>query len=105
MEIELIARYGYYLKVVADNVHIEEDIESRTYPKDADGKTGYSNSTRDVDTKYVDMISRVLDDMVSYRIAEYDSSTLISTLFEKLPEEQIIKLMKKLNKDYDYEDK
>ena len=43
----------------------------------------------------------VLDDMIYYREAEFDSSSLIERLFEKLPQEAANKLLVKLKRDYE----
>lgn len=88
MEITLNTRYGYYIEITDTNVNISEDIESREYPKDADGKVIYSNPKRDIKTNAIDRISGLLAEMIYYRDADYDSSDLIESLFAKLPEEK-----------------
>lgn len=101
MEITLKNNYGFYLIVKADNVNIEEDIETREYlNKDEEGKIIYTQPTRDISTSSLDMISRVLDDMMWYRKEEYDSSDLIRRLLGNLPEEKIKELIKHLNENF-----
>ncbi len=41
--------------------------------------------------------------MINYREAKYDSSDLIERLFEKLPNDKIDVLIKKLKRDYEEE--
>lgn len=88
MEISLKRSYGHFLVFKADNVNVEEDIETREYAKDENGKVDFKiPPKRDIDTNAIDQIVRLLDDMLYYRVAEYDSSDLITSLFEKLPTE------------------
>lgn len=98
MEISLIANHGYSLEIIAENVHISEDVEFRSYHKKEDGKTDYSKAPiRDISTDILNQLTGVLDDLLYYRNAEYDGSDLIKTLFEKLPEnkkEEIINQLK-----------
>ena len=102
MELELKTNYGFSIVVKAENVNIEEDIESRTYPKDENGKMIYSKGCeRDVSDEYLNKVSRLLDDMIYYRKSEFDSSELIQRLFEKMPDEKAILIVKELVKRYD----
>lgn len=101
MEISIKRSYGYYLIIKADNVNIEEDIEERIYPLKEDGKTDFSKPpARDVSEGYVSMMANALDDMIYYREKEYDSSSLIKNLFDKLPRDIAMNLAVKLNKEY-----
>lgn len=100
MKIELKTSYGYYLVINADNVHIEEDIESREYEKDENGKIKNINPKRDINTGYLDEVVSLLDDMIYYREAEYDSSDLVVGLFNKLPTNAVQSLLTKLNEEY-----
>jgi hypothetical protein len=102
MEIFLKASYsGYDLIVKADNVNISEDIEEREYHKDDNGKMDYSKApNRDISAKAIDDISLLLNDMIYYRKKDYDSSELIKVLFDKLPNDKAVSLIKKLNSDY-----
>jgi hypothetical protein len=102
MEISLNTRnYGYFLTIKADNVLIEEDIEQRTYFKTEDGKTDFKKAPiRDVSTDALDQFARLLDDMIHYREARFDSSDLIERLFEKLPKDKADELLKSLVKTY-----
>lgn len=98
MEIKLQTNYyGYNLIIEADNVKINEDIESREYPKDENGKTIINlNPNRDIKTEALEQISTLLSDMIYYRKAEFESSDLIELLFEKLPEDSREKIVNKL---------
>ena len=85
MEIELKRNYGYTLIVTAENVKIEEDIESRVYHKTPDGKTDSGRSPeRDISDGSIEMISRVLSDMIYYRDKDFNSYDLIKSLFRKI---------------------
>ena len=101
MVIAFSARFGYYLNIVADNVKIEEDVESRIYTKDENGKIlPDSNVIRDVKTSSIVMVERVLSDMIYYRKEEYDSTDLIKNLFDKLPSEKAKELAGMLYDEY-----
>lgn len=102
MNITLKRNYGYELIFEADNVKVTEDIEERIYPKDESGKTVINmHPQRDIKTTAIEQFVSVLDDMIHYREAEFDSSDLIERLFEKLPSEKAILLSAKLNRDYE----
>jgi hypothetical protein len=101
MNIELKRNHGYYLLFEADNVKVEEDIETREYPKDENGKSIINlNPKRDISTDALHQITTLLDDMIYYREAEYDSSELIQRLFDKLPKEAAFKLAERIKLDY-----
>ena len=102
MEINYVNRYGKYLEIKADNVNICEDVESRTYYLTEDGKIDYTKlPKRDVSEYYLNDISRTLVDMIFDRTADYDSSELISYLFDKLPDTVRTNLLKELNYKYE----
>lgn len=103
MEISLKRNYGFELIFKAENVNVVEDIEDRIYGKTEDGKTDFRNVTRDVKTDVIEQFVSVLDDMISYREAKFDSSDLIERLFEKLPNDKIDLLITKLKRDYEEE--
>ena len=99
MEILLKRNYGYTLIIKADNVNIEEDIEDRIYHKNSEGKSDFTRPpVRDIKTDSLELFTSVLDDMIYYRQAEFDSSSLIYSLFEKLPNNIKTELLTKLNK-------
>ena len=103
MEIRLRKNHGYELIFEAENVKIVEDIESRTYPKDDNGKTIIDlNPKRDIKTDVIDQIANVLNDMIYYREEEYDSSDLIKRLFEKLPSNVAMELSGFITAEYTY---
>ncbi len=102
MNITLKRNYGFELIFEAENVKVTEDIESREYPKDENGKTIINiNPKRDIKTDALEQFVNVLEDMIYYREAEFDSSNLIERLFEKLPQESANKLLVKLKRDYE----
>lgn len=101
MNIELKRNYGYELLIEADNVKISEDIEERIYPKREDGKIDFkAHPKRDIKTEAIEQIVNLLDDMIYYREANFDSSNLIEHLFDKLPNTQKALLLESLNKTY-----
>lgn len=95
---------GCDLIIEADNVKIVEDIEIRIYSKDENGKTIFSNPKIDIDVDAIDQIVETLDNIIYYRKAEYDSSTLIESLFEKLPQSVAESLSKKMHEIYKKEE-
>ena len=102
MNIEVRRNQGLYLIFTADNVHVDEDIEERIYPKLENGKTDFSKPPlRCVITSSLTQIVDVLDTLIDFRKREYDSSDLIKGLVEKLPEKERVDLLKKLVEDYD----
>ena len=101
MNITLKKNYGFELIFEAENVRVTEDIESREYPKDENGKIINFTPTRDIKTDALEQFVNVLEDMIYYREAEFDSSNLIERLFEKLPSDAAIKLAEKIKHDYD----
>ena len=105
MNIEYIERnYSKIIKITADNVNIEEDVEFREYAKKEDGKIDWTrNVCRDISDEYMNMIARVMSDMAYYRERPYDSSQLIRQLFERLPSEAASELVHRLNKEYNEE--
>ena len=68
--------YGYDLIIEADKVKICEDVESREYQKDENVKV-VGNPKRDVCTSAMYMVSKTMEDMVYYRVEEFDSTSLI----------------------------
>ena len=104
MDITLKRHYGYELIFEAENVKIIEDIEDRIYSKTEDGKTDFKTPPkRDVKTNALEQFTSVLDDMIHYREADFDSSDLIERLFAKLPQEVANNLLVKLKRDYETE--
>lgn len=84
----------FELVIEANNVKIVEDVESRDYnvPK------------RDVSTDYIDKFASVLEDMICYRVEEFDSRRLIEGLFSKLPEDIAQRLSFNLYDEYGQHD-
>jgi hypothetical protein len=101
MEIELKRNHGFELTFKSENVIVTEDIEGRTYFKTEDGKIDFTNVKRDIKTDVLEQFSSVLDEMIYYREAKFDSSDLIETLFEKLPNDKREFILIKLKRDYE----
>ena len=105
MEIELKRNYCFELIFKAENVKVSEDIEERVYPKNEAGKPDFNKPPkRDICDNAVEQFVNVLEDIIYYREKEFDSSSLIERLFEKLPQESANKLLVKLNRDYSVDD-
>lgn len=86
MEIKYDSSHYSKMIIVKDtNVNIEFDVETREYGNNDRGQ--FACLKRDVSDEGLDMLSLCLDNMVYDRIAEYDSRSLIKSLFEKLPED------------------
>ena len=102
MEIYLDTRYtAANLVIKADNVCIEEDIQSRVWEKDKNGKISFlSPCTRDIKTESLQQISNLLMDMIYYRNEPFDSSSLVERLFEKLPQDIQQSKIRKLVQEY-----
>jgi hypothetical protein len=100
MNISFSARAGYEIYVIADNVNLSVDIESRKYEIGADGKTDYSRCKRDISDEAMERISVLLSDMALFRKDEFDSSSLIEELFAKLPKDAAFKLCDKMFQEY-----
>jgi hypothetical protein len=96
MEISVKRNYGFELNFIAENVNVCEDIEERIYGKTEDGKIDYRNVKRDVKTEVIERFVSVLEDMIYYREADFDSSSLIEQLFDKLPQQVANDLLIKL---------
>ena len=94
MEIELkTSNYGIDLVVKAENVNITEDIEERVWENNR-------IVIRDIQDEWVENIAQLMEDIIYYRVADFDSSELIEQLFNKLPQETAESLSEKLFKDY-----
>lgn len=101
MKIALITRRGFDLVFEADNVRVVEDIETREYPRDENGKIAFNmNPKKDISEAALNQFASLLEDMAYYREADFDSSSLIKILFTKLPNQTAIELAELLNKEY-----
>lgn len=101
MKIEFKKSHGHYLTFVAENVHVEEDIDERIYSKLPDGKSDFSKPPlRDVSDDCMAQFVNILDDLVYYRERDYDSSELIKRLFDKLPADIAQSLSKSLYEQF-----
>jgi len=97
--------YGTNVIVEAENVKIEEDITETIYGKKEDGKPDFHKRLgRDITNEAMRQYVTLLDDIVYYREADYDTTNLIINLFEKLPNSKQQELLKELMRDYLEED-
>jgi hypothetical protein len=99
MEIYLKRNHSIDLIFEAENVKVVEDIEDRKYQIDEKGKPIYPPS-RDIKTDALNQVVVLLEDMIYYRKAVFDSSSLIEGLFEKLPKDAAVNLVDKLKSTY-----
>jgi len=101
MNITVNNNYGMSITYEAENVKVVEDIEERIYSKTKDGKTDYSKPPkRDVSTEALNQFTQVLLDLISNRVADFDSSELITLLFDNLPQDKAETLLTELNVNY-----
>lgn len=102
MEITLKSSGTFYeLKVTAENVNMTENITETEYAIKEDGKIDYSKViVRDIENSTMDQFSGLMEDLIYYRERPYDSTNLLRSAFEKLPEDKQIELLKELNRDY-----
>jgi len=97
--------FGTNIVIVAENVKIEEDVSETIYGKKEDGKPDFTKRLgKDITNEAMNLFGTVMYDMAYYRESPYDSSDLIKTLFEKLPDNKRQELLKTLMKDYLEED-
>jgi hypothetical protein len=102
MKITVDSRYyGTSVIVEAENVKIEEDISESIYAKKEDGNPDFLKRLgRDITDEAMKQYVTLLDDIVYYRKADYDTSDLILRLFEKLPDDKCQEVLKTLMNDY-----
>jgi hypothetical protein len=78
--------YSTHLIFEAENVKVDEDISETIYGTKEDGKTDFTKRLgKDISEDYMNQFITLLDDIVYYRVAPFDSSDLITKLVEKLP--------------------
>lgn len=102
MKIDLQYSSGYgYIVVEADNVNIKEDADSYVYGLLPDGKPDYSKRLgRDITDNTMNQFGKLMEDLAYYRDADWDGTTLIETLFERLPQDKVKAVLIKLNSLY-----
>lgn len=102
MNISVKKFYGScYLKIIAENVNIEEDLSEGIFEKDENGKLNFSKRIMtDITNDSMSEIISAVEDVVYYREREYNSENLINLLFDKLPDDIREKVLKQLNKEY-----
>lgn len=94
--------YGTDIHYKAENVHVTEDVYETIYGRDENGKICYNNRLgRDITKNILDKFCGVTEDLIYYREAEYDSSTLIQQLLNKLPEKEKLEIYKQLKGEFD----
>lgn len=97
--------YGTNVIVEAENVKIEEDISETIYGKKEDGKPDFMKRLgKDITNEAMKQYVNLLDEIVYLREADYDSSELIKTLFERVPEDKRQSLLKELIDAYQVEE-
>jgi hypothetical protein len=94
--------YGTEVHYKADNVHMTEDVYETIYGTSEDGKIDYGKRLgRDITKDVLDKFCGITEDLMYYREAEYDSSTLIQQLLNKLPEKEKVEVYKQLKEEFD----
>lgn len=98
MKIQITQSHSFTTICVTDqNVNIEYDATDSIQKENNIGQPYYD---RDVSNEAMDMFSHCLEDLAYYREREYDSTSLMSLLMKKLPEEKQQLLLKEFIKDY-----
>lgn len=101
MNIKLETKSGFLLIFESGNARVTEDVESREYQRDENGKIIVTAAPKtDIKTDAIVQVASLLDDMIYHRKAEFDSGELIERLFEKLPENVAIDLAQKIKIQY-----
>jgi len=106
MEIRIKSTYGStYVLVDAENVKIEDCISESEYALKEDGKKDFSKRLGDdITDSDMQIFCSLLDDIVYYRRKPFDTSSLIQSLFDKLPEEKKSGVLKYIESAYDPEE-
>ena len=101
MNIKLETNCGFLLIFESGNARFAEDVESREYQRDSDGKIIVNAAPKtDIKTDALEQVARIFEDMIYYRKAEFDSGELIERLFEKLPDNVAMDLAEKIKSKY-----
>lgn len=97
MNITTKGGYGSLTVIVtAENVKIEEEVTEGIYAI-KDGKEDYSKRIgSQVASEHLTTFVNVLDDLIYQRETPFDSSSLIKSLFDKLPEDKMELLVNEL---------
>ena len=89
---------GGTLSITTDNVVIKEDITQIIYGKTPEGKTDFKTRVgKELDPNTLQMFASTLEDMINYTDKEFDSRSLIGSLFSKLPRGIVGEFLKELN--------
>lgn len=102
MKISVEHKYSSTSVIVeAENVRIDESISHSVYERKEDGKPDYTHRIGDdIDDNAIKQFATVMEDIAYYRESDFDSSSLIRVLFEKLSDDVRKKLLDALNDDY-----
>jgi len=102
MQIELKnSHFSHDLVIIDDNVKIVETVSESIYEIGEDGKKNFRKRLgEDIASKYLHDIFQVAEDMIYYRKKEYDSSSLIEQLIQKMPEEKRQVLIRRLSLEW-----
>jgi len=98
MKIEL-TRSHRFNTIVVENTNVKIEYSATDSIK-KDNNLGQPYFEQDISDESLNLFSGVLEDLIFYREREFDSSTLITNLFSKLPQEKTQSLLKELNDDY-----
>ena len=104
MEINIKCSYGSIDVIIeAENVKIDERISESIYALKEDGRKDFNSRIgEDVTDAYMDKFIRLTNEIAYYRKKDYDSTDLIETLFDKMPQEKAELLFKSLNDKYEF---
>lgn len=102
MKISVEHKYSSTSVIVeAENVRIDESISHSVYERKEDGKPDYTHRIGDdIDDDVIKQFATVMEDIAYYRESDFDSSSLIRVLFEKIPDDVCQSLLKELNETY-----
>lgn len=105
MELQVKKDFGIDVTITAENVKIVESISETLYQLKEDGTKDFSKRLGyDVTDSCIKQFVSFMNDVAYYRERPFDSTSLIETLFDKLPEQKQNELWKTLNRKYDFEE-
>ena len=89
------------LSVSSGDESIEEDVSESVYETTLEGKVNHSNKLMtDVSDYDLRTMVNAVKELMGYRKRTYDSSDLIKSLFEKLPDDVRSELIEELHVEY-----
>lgn len=106
MKIDLQCSSGFsYIVIEAENVSIKEDADAYVYGLLPNGKPDHNKRLgRDITNDTMNQFGKLMEELAYYRDADWDGTTLIETLFERLPQEKVKAVLTKLNDQYKEEE-